>query len=731
MIVSSVIIIAAQPATAAVNYEQEKYDPEEDAMRVRSGGAFKFVTPSMPGYSISQNIEITKITSTFDENILGDRVEFTMTVAGSINNNDDKYKYAFGVLADNDEYIIGYSGGLAVGFELGSGDTFAPLPTVSGNELTLSVLVNDIGNPSSSFDFSGGAVYTREEEYERFLDMAPDKLVLITEPSDMSTVNGQITVKGVVRDSIESRPSGNVRIKIDSGAWDSVSGGTSWSYSLDTTSLSDNQMHTIYVEMEGETLENAQDQIEIFVYQDTTDDSIYKTFNQKPGPTVGSWFKYESIGEAQIIGIPIDVTNEMETRVEAFETVKVDGTNYDTYRLYTHTSGSQHLGYVEYRNDVQRWTWKEDTNFGTPIERTITEGEIIGDPKKTVDSTTTFKPPLETHNYFEVAVGWNDEYRWDFNTNSKSESNTTTSGTTTDNPDLNENLAIAGEALFYRTSMSIAGNTYTNIYAIRTQYENPGVIIIEYYSVDLGVPVQIDTFDPSRNLLFSLGLYDYKIFDTSLVIDEIAIEPSEPKAKSDAKLKIDLKNLGSNSATGYTIEVMNGDQRVGQADVPSITGGSTDTVEVTWKPSAKGTYTLSVNLLLSNDEVDSKPFTVEVGEGTTNGGGDMMFILLLIVVIVIVVVLVLVMMMKKKGAGTGPEAPPEEQPQAPVETAAPAPVAAATQPAAAPATAPAATSAMQQETIQCPSCKNGFTVQYDSKPVKVKCPNCGMEGVLN
>jgi hypothetical protein len=93
--------------------------------------------------------------------------------------------------------------------------------------------------------------------------------------------------------------------------------------------------------------------------------------------------------------------------------------------------------------------------------------------------------------------------------------------------------------------------------------------------------------------------------------------------------------------------------------------------------------------------------------------------------------------MKKKGAGDkAPEGaePVEETPAEPqvAATAAPVTVVAA-QPEAQPEATqtPATTPGLLDETIQCPACKNGFTVQYESKPVKVKCPSCGTEGVLN
>jgi hypothetical protein len=732
-ILASLIVIVSEPVCAPLDpedYDITKYDPEQDAMRARSGGAFIFMKSSMPGYSISRNIEITKITSSYVVAAL-DKIELTMQVAGSIVGNDDNYKYAFGIVADGKEYIVGYSNGLAVGFELESSDTFTPVASTSGNTLTLTFLAGEI-NAQNSFDVSGAAVYTREEEYERFLDLAPDKLLLITEPSDLSTVNGQITVEGVVRDSVDNKPTGNVRLQIDDGGWQSVSGsGNTWSYSLDTTTLTDDT-HTIKVEMEGETLDNAKDQIDIKVHQNTGDTTVYNSFNEKPEPVVGSYYRYESLGYPQIIGIPIDISNEMTTRIEAYETISPGGKEYDTFRMYTETHGEQNLGYVSYTNDVKRWTWKEDVNFGTAQERTQTKGHVIGNPEKVVDSTTTYDPPFETHNYFDVKVGFNlgsTDNRWTFNTDSSTKSNTTVSGETTSNPDLNEDVDITGECLYYIESMNVFGNTFDDIFVISIYYENPGVRIVEYYSVELGVPVQIDTYDPSRNLLFSLGLEDHSDIITSLIIDSVSFDPAKPMADSDNKIIVQLNNIGSNAATNFKITVMDGDKQVAQEDVPTIDPDSTSNMEIPWKPTAPGMHNLTITLSYDNTNTYTYPVSVDVEKaGSDNGGIDMMLIIP-IIVIVIVVVVVLVIMMKRKGAGEA--APKEAEPpsEAAQTQAAAAPVTVASEPE--PQATPAATAPqMLSETIQCPSCKQGFSVEYESKPVRVKCPNCGTEGVL-
>ena len=213
---------------------------------------------------------------------------------------DDNYTYIFFILADGQEYIFAFSNGMAIGFELGSDSPQVGLTAegVGTNKLTIKFNVDNIGPPSVSYDFSGAAIYN-DGDFERYIDFAPDKLLLITEPSHGSTVNGLINVAGVIRESIEARPSGSVRINIDGGSWEHVTNTDPWSYPLDTTLLSEGE-HTIYVEVDGDDLENAKDEITITVDQNK---ASYESFDQKPEMHVGDWYIYESIGNMNIGGL--------------------------------------------------------------------------------------------------------------------------------------------------------------------------------------------------------------------------------------------------------------------------------------------------------------------------------------------------------------------------------------------------------------------------------------------
>ncbi|MCD6512324.1 MAG: right-handed parallel beta-helix repeat-containing protein, partial [Thermoplasmata archaeon] len=67
--------------------------------------------------------------------------------------------------------------------------------------------------------------------------------ITITSPSNGATVSGTVTIQGTAGDSDGTVQ--KVEVKIDNGAWTQATGTTEWSYSLNTTVLSNGE-HTIY-----------------------------------------------------------------------------------------------------------------------------------------------------------------------------------------------------------------------------------------------------------------------------------------------------------------------------------------------------------------------------------------------------------------------------------------------------------------------------------------------------
>jgi hypothetical protein len=723
ILMASMLVMVVSPVEAALPpeaYEITKYDPMDDVMRVRTGGDFKF-TPH-------NNIEIKQITSAYDDsNPVIPKIELKMTVQGQIKNHDD-YKYAFTVIADGSEYILAaYKSGVAAGFEMDSSEVLIGV-TASGENtdtLTISCPISEIGSPDRSYDFFGAALYSADES-ERFVDLAPDKLILITEPSDGSTVSGTTTVEGVIRQYDSGMPSGNVKISIDGGTPLDVTGSDPWSYPLVTTSLSEGP-HTIYAEIEGTSYS---DEITITVDQNT---ASYESFSKSDNryPNVGDYYEYTSVGDSEIVGISLSFANEMNTQVT--DLTEVEGE--DVYQVDTHSEGEQNLGFARYSNTIDRISWKETTNLGTVKENTNSSVEVDIQDDTDVITTTIYDPPLDNHNELNVKVGY--DFSWAFHTTADAESDTYVAGEEepTHNS-YNEPLDLTGECLSYLGPFSVNGNNFNDIYLIRSYYENPGVSIVEYYSPEFGIPVQIETYDASRKLLFSLGVDKIEQIPFSVVIDGISFDPSTPKAGSDNDVTVTVKNVGTTDASNVKVTLYDGDREVGEETISSIAEGQSADQKIKWKPTAEGSHSIRVTLSYQSTVLAERTVPVTVEKGSNGDNGDPIP-LVLILIIIVVVVLVVVLLIKAKGKKEGEVPPAEaetaEAEAAPVEAAAAGGVVVASEAAtpSQPAATPAAQSQINEETIQCPSCKKGFSIQYESKPVKVKCPNCGMEGVLS
>lgn len=622
------------------DYNLTKYDPRADVMRLRTGGTCLF--------TVHNDVEITKITSRYlvPSIIPSDnQIELNMTVEGIIQ-MDDNYTYMFFVFADGQEYIFAYSNGMAIGFELGS-DSSIPGLTAEGagtNKLTIIFNIDNIGPPSVSYDFSGGAIYNNGD-YERYFDFAPDKLLLITEPSEGSTINGLIDVRGVIRESIESRPSGSVRIKIDSGAWENVVGTDPWSYPIDTTLLSEGE-HTIYVEIDGDDLENARDEITITVDQNK---ASYESFDNKPEMHVGDWYTYESIGNTNLGSLSLEMWYEVDVRVEAFERISEDGIEYEAFRINTNTENEQDLGYIAWRYEIDRTSWRENDNFGVVKERTITSTEIIGQSDTVTDTTTVYSPPLDHHNKSYVTVGFNN--RWLFHITADSASNTTKPGETIDNPPFSESLEVTGECLYYKESHIVFNHTFDDIYLIKTYLENPGIFTIEYYSPEMGVPVQVDIYDPNRNLITSVGLRMWEQAPYSIEIDDDEDDDGLPDSweeehfgnlSEDGEEDFDGDGLTNNEEynnnTNPKDEDTDGD---GMPDKWEIENGLNATLNDSGLDADEDGHTNLKEYLNGTDPQDENdpPDVTEKGEDSTSF--EYWWILLILILIVVIIVIVL------------------------------------------------------------------------------------------
>ena len=119
------------------------------------------------------------------------------------------------------------SGGLPTGLSLSSSGSLTGTPSVLGS-FPFTVQVKDAAAHTASSNFSINVVN-------------PVLSVAITSPANGATVSNAVTVSGTASDTVSIK---TVQLSVDNGAYSNASGTTSWSYSLNTASLS-NGSHSL------------------------------------------------------------------------------------------------------------------------------------------------------------------------------------------------------------------------------------------------------------------------------------------------------------------------------------------------------------------------------------------------------------------------------------------------------------------------------------------------------
>jgi hypothetical protein len=119
------------------------------------------------------------------------------------------------------------SGGLPTGLALSSGGTLSGTPSLLGS-FPFTVQVKDAAAHTASSNFSINVVN-------------PVASASISSPANGGTISGTVNVSGTASDSVAVS---SVQLSVDNGAYANASGTNSWSYSLNTASLS-NGSHTL------------------------------------------------------------------------------------------------------------------------------------------------------------------------------------------------------------------------------------------------------------------------------------------------------------------------------------------------------------------------------------------------------------------------------------------------------------------------------------------------------
>ena len=120
------------------------------------------------------------------------------------------------------------SGSLPTGLGLSSSGTISGTPTVAGTS-PFTVVVKDSASASASANLSINVV------------TAAPPTVSINSPANGSTVSGTVVVSGVASDGLTIS---SVQVSVDGGTFANASGTSSWSFSLNSNSLS-NGAHTL------------------------------------------------------------------------------------------------------------------------------------------------------------------------------------------------------------------------------------------------------------------------------------------------------------------------------------------------------------------------------------------------------------------------------------------------------------------------------------------------------
>ena len=272
-------------------------------------------------------------------------------------------------------------------------------------------------------------------------------------------------------------------------------------------------------------------------------------------------------------------------------------------------------------------------------------------------------------------------------------------------------------------------------------------------------PLQLARCDENRMVLYSPNFFSRKrvLENYGTLIEseiksvlgrecqlsiEISAKNALPKPKADEKCKITVpvKNIGIETASNVVITVTDNGRQVAQDTITSISSGDTEELTLEWTPTSEGNHTIKVTASYEDTTLSEETFYIIVDPPSSDGTPNILIYLFIIIAIVIIVAVIVLFMRRQaaEGKAEGEEAEAvevgEEEPKAAEGEEAGAVVVAVEEPEAEaePEVEKVEEAAPQEitESIQCPSCKNAFTVKFESKPVRVKCPDCGTEGVL-
>jgi hypothetical protein len=540
----------------------------------------------------------------------------SITVRGTIRNSD-YFIYFFAIATNTGDYVIFYRNGVCDGIELQTNQHFKPPPeaTVSGSTLTVRTKLSNIGGEPSTFKWNAVGIGTTTT-MDRYIDLAPSKLVKILKPWNDATLHDTLMLEGVswktvrditaveiniIDDTGESKTQGWQRV----GNYDLTTG--SWSYGpIDTTDWVDGIYRIDARGYDGQ--DYFIDSITI-----TIDHSIGtspESTDIRPTVNVGDECEYRSVGRSKVICVDMFSENMMKLKIKPQEDIEVFGTKIKCWRVHTIQEGSMILAEYKLNTHSEIDTWFTVDELATLKEASVTEitavtsngGSHVTEPITT--TTTTLYNPGKTRYAFPIEVG----KHWALTTEATVNTETI-SGSTIITDSYVDDLRIEFECLKTVTITVPYGSYHT--FAIRSQVDNECYYKIEYYAPELGMPVKIEMYNRDDLLISALGLRHFG-HAPFITIEAIDWSPIEPRCNTKIEFTVRLRNDGKADTTTGKIELKHEASTLDSISL-DIDAESTEKITLSWTPERDGEYNLTVVVTYDGDTV-TRSISIYVAE---------------------------------------------------------------------------------------------------------------------
>ena len=489
------LLVLPASTSAEVSYDITYDDPQGDVQL--------YGTTARAGYNIP-DIDIAQLSSTLDTGIGGikENIILKLTVYGVIATTNDT-GYVLQITADDNQYMIGYSSGVAVDLT-----TQKPVLATGGgtDTLTLTVPLKDITAPVGTYNVSAFVARTLPDGNRTYMDFCPDdtaitsqakKPVEITSPPDGATVWGVEKVTGIT----QNQPQGGWKKATTFDGW------MDWSFDWDTTDFSDGTYVLYARAYNGSSYSLAQR-----TYWVDQTQAVTQRSTGLPELRIGDRYVYEGSGKVTLSGIMatvklsenmtlwgLDTINSIGHdhqcfiyRMEAWEQVKALGYVIDAY--------SEGFMYLEHAtlSTVRSDLWMNST---IPIE-----GE------QSVHTVSDYDPPLDT-NQFPLMVS----DKW------ATQSSVTTTTTQNGEPDTQQTEASSLYECLRVQSVDVPAGSF-EAFVTRSNGSSGigspsvgGIDIstltqgysLSYFSPTLGTDVLQQNYDSEGNLITDMKLLGY------------------------------------------------------------------------------------------------------------------------------------------------------------------------------------------------------------------------------